>query len=164
MIVFEVLKSPLEDILVRSRAAEITNVLVAQCPDNCALFNKHYSPKSVLEIMESAPDFLLQTVLFEIFFRLTVSLSTVELNQLLDGRKDLVKLMTGDLNDDFERLTRKFVMVFNANLKEHQRGKNHFYQLVLPFSHVHSVFFHYKELKEDRLWSFRVAGMDRRRL
>lgn len=120
---FSTAGSAVEDVLVRSRAVEIVNHLIAESPLNCALLLKHHSLTDIVELMACAPDFLLQSVIFEIFYRLTLDLAPADLEKLLDDADgvELADLMRQGDSGNFVNVTRKFLNKFNAALGPHQR-------------------------------------------
>lgn len=119
--------TPLEDRDIRGAAAEMLNLLLAECPPNCHSLVKLLPGAQMLEKLEQAVDWCLQSVFFEVMFRATRHLTPAELRDAFASVQDerarstlCAGMRPADLGN-FQAVTRTFLMAFNQSLGQRQR-------------------------------------------
>lgn len=121
--VLEILASEIQPVTTRSAAADLVNVLIAQCKPNCIIITKAMSWATMVHLLERCSDIILQAVLFEIMYR--VSRNTDQGNELAAAfpQPEGTDVFTAPLHSssEFFAITRTFLSKFNSSLGEHQR-------------------------------------------
>lgn len=119
--VYHFLASPVQPVSRRACACDIINMLLEKCRANCELLSHLHPPIELIGILESCTDYMIQSVVFEIMYRLSLNSSVEQLCNVLRTYDQQCAKILCDPGDDFVAATRAFLLAFNSGMGRHQR-------------------------------------------